>query len=210
MTLGVSMVGHMRWGLNGIFKLAESDGLINRNPAAQLRIPKNCKPGRSVRPLSEEEVNEYLGVLDLQERLMARLAIFEGLRGPGEILALRWGAFEQEFVWVRERVYQGKFDVPKNGKVRDAALSDGTKEDLEELRSLARSTAADAFVFPSENPVSPLDMGTFGTGHSARVLRKSAWNGQRFRFSERLTPHSRISTRWMRRSRPISGDMGWG
>lgn len=59
--------------------------------------------------MTAEEVNRYLGVLDLRERLMARLAIFAGLR-PGEILALRWGGLE-----------------------------------------------SDAFVFPSENPGSPLD-----------------------------------------------------
>ena len=82
MKLGRSMVGHMRWHLNGIFKLAMSDGLIDHNPAAELRIPKHCKPGRNVRPLTEDEVNDFLGVLALQERLMARLAIFEGLAGP--------------------------------------------------------------------------------------------------------------------------------
>jgi len=59
----------------------------------------------------------------------------------------------------RRTVYQGRLGPPKNGKPRDPALSDGTVRDLAVWRRLAKSTAADAFVFPSENPSSPLDMG---------------------------------------------------
>jgi hypothetical protein len=42
---GKSLVGHLRWFLNAIFKLAMSDGLIINNPAAMLNIPKKCQPG---------------------------------------------------------------------------------------------------------------------------------------------------------------------
>ena len=68
-----SLVSHLRWFLSGIFRLAVSDGLIMSNPAAELRIPKKCKDGRGLRPLSEEEVNIYLNVFDLRERLIVRL-----------------------------------------------------------------------------------------------------------------------------------------
>jgi integrase len=109
-----------------------------------------------MRAMTEDEVNGYLEVLDLRERLIARLAIFEGLR-PGEILALRWGSFDGECFRITERVYEGHLDTPKSGKAREAAMSNGTIEDLEEWRGLARSTASGAFVFPSENPAAPLD-----------------------------------------------------
>ena len=66
--LSSSVVSHLRWFLNGIFKLALSDGLVLNNPAAELRIPRKCQPGRAMRPLTEEEVNEIPG----------------GLRPPGE------------------------------------------------------------------------------------------------------------------------------
>jgi integrase len=155
--LSRSMVAHLRWNLNGIFKLAMSDGLIDHNPAQELRIPKNCKAGRDARPMNEQEVNQFLGVLDVRERLMARLAIYEGLR-PGEILALTWGAFYSDAVAIRQRIYQGRLDTPKSGKPREAALSDGTRADIRTWRKMAVSTAADAYVFPSENPASPLDM----------------------------------------------------
>jgi integrase len=158
LVLSESMVAHFRWHLNGIFKLAVSDGLLEHNPAAELRVPKNCQPGRIMRPLTECEVIQYLGVLDLRDRLMARLAIFEGLR-PGELLALRWGSLDGDAFIIRERIYQGKLNTPKNGRSREAVLSDGTIDDLRVWRQMALSTEADAFVFPSENPTSPLDMG---------------------------------------------------
>src|ERR1035437_8062224 len=84
--LSGSVVAHLRWFLNAVFKLAMSDGLMLNNPAAELRIPRKCQPGRAMRPLTEEEVNIYLEALDLREKLIARFAIFEGMR-PGEILA---------------------------------------------------------------------------------------------------------------------------
>jgi len=73
--LSSSVVSHLRWFLSGIFKLALSDGLVPSNPAAELMIPRKCQPGRAVRPLTEEEVNQYLEVLDLREKLIAKLAI---------------------------------------------------------------------------------------------------------------------------------------
>ena len=171
--LGRSMVAHLRWHLNAVYKLAVSDGLLDHNPAAELRIPKRCKGGRLRRPLTEDEVNEYLGVLDLPERLLARFTLIDGLRGPGENLALRRGCFvDEDIVLVRERVYQGKFDTPKSGKPREAALSPETVADLRAWRSRARSTAADSLVFPSENPASPVDMGNLWERSFAPRLRK--------------------------------------
>lgn len=150
-----SVVAHLRWFLNAIFKLAMSDGVLLSNPAAELRIPKRCQPGRELRPLTEEEVNNYLEAFDLRERLIARLAVFEGMR-PGEILALRWKAVSGDRVRVEQRVYRGVLDTPKNGKSRDGALSDGTLALLKEWAELAQDPNPDGFVFPSEKLTTPL------------------------------------------------------
>jgi integrase len=154
-TLAKSVVAHIRWYLNAIFKLAVSDGILTNNPAAELRVPTRCKNGRTIRALTEEEVIEYLEALESRERLMARLAIFEGLR-PGEILALRWGSVEGEVMKIRERVYEGNFDTPKSGRSRESALSDGTMSALQIWRDSAVSLEPDAFVFPSENLRTPM------------------------------------------------------
>jgi integrase len=155
--LSSSPVAHLRWFLSGIFKLAMSDGLMLNNPAAELRIPRKCQPGRDLRPLTEEEVNEYLEVFDLREKLIARLAIFEGMR-PGEILALRWKSVADEVIRVVERVYKRVFNTPKNGKTREGAMSDGTLELLKEWAGLAQDPSPDGLVFPSEKVVTPLSL----------------------------------------------------
>jgi integrase len=153
--LSSSPVAHLRWFLSAIFKLALSDGLVLNNPAAELRIPKKCQPGRTMRPLSKEEVNQYLEVFDLRERLIARFAIFEGMR-PGEIFALRWKSVRDEIIRVEQRVYKGLLDTPKNGKTREGAMSDGTVLLLNHWANLAQDPSSDGFVFQSENLSTPL------------------------------------------------------
>jgi len=157
LVLSSSPVAHLRWFLNAIFKLAASDGLMLNNPAAELKIPRKCQPGRAMRPLTEEEVNTYLEVFDLREKLIVRLAIFEGMR-PGEILALRWKSVAGEMIRVEERVYKRVFNTPKNGKTREGAMSDGTLELLKKWAELAQDPSPDGFVFPSEKIVTPLSL----------------------------------------------------
>jgi integrase len=108
-----------------------------------------------MRPLTEEEVMEYLEVFDLREELISRLAIYEGMR-PGEILALRWRVVGLRAISVEQRVYTRVFDTPKNGKVREIAISDGTSELLKEWRNLAEDPSPEGFVFPSETLTTPL------------------------------------------------------
>lgn len=153
--LSSSPVKHLRWFLNANFKLAVSDGLLLNNPAAELRIPKKCRPGRTLRPLTEEEVHGYLEVFGLRERLIARLAIFESMR-PGEILALRWKCIVGDEIRVEQRVYMHVLNTPKNGKTREGAMTDGTLALLNEWADLAQEPSPDGFVFPSETISTPL------------------------------------------------------
>ena len=125
-----------------------SEGILRNNPAAELRVPTRCRNGRTKRALTGEEVVQYLDTLDSRERLMARLAIFEGLR-PGEILALQWGSVDGEIMRIRERVYEGNLDTPKSGRSRESALSDGTMSALRVWRDAAICSEPDAFMFPS-------------------------------------------------------------
>ena len=108
-----------------------------------------------MRPLTEEEVNQYLEVFDLREKLVSRLAIFEGMR-PGEITALQWKSVTGEAIRVVQRVYRGSLGTPKNGKVREGAISEGTVRLLEEWGELAPDPSPDGFVFPSEKLTTPL------------------------------------------------------
>lgn len=150
-----SVVSHLRWFLNAIFKLAHSDGYVSVNPAAELHIPASCRSTEPPRPLSTGEVRLYLDALDLREQIIARLAIVEGMR-PGEILALRWGNILPRSIRVDARVYRGRIDTPKSGKPREIALSDGTRALLDRWREQSILDAPEAPVFPSEKLDTPL------------------------------------------------------
>jgi integrase len=169
--LSSSVVAHLRWFLSAIFKLALSDGLVLSNPATELRIPRKCQPGRTMRPLAEREVNQYLEVFDLRERLIARLAIFEGMR-PGEILALRWKSVCDETIRVEQRVYKRVLDTPKNGKAREAAMSDGTAILLKDWADLAQNPSPEGFIFTSENLSTPLSPDNVWRRHMKPRLEK--------------------------------------
>jgi integrase len=100
-------------------------------------------------------VNKYLNTFGLREKLIARLAIFEGMR-PGEIFALRWKSVAGQVLRVEQRVYKRILNTPKNGKTREGAISDGTGELLQQWSHLVPNTEAEAFVFSSEAGTTPL------------------------------------------------------
>lgn len=151
-----STVKHLRWELNDIFKLAAADGLMQSNPAAELRVDEDaCQPGKETRPLTIEQAQKYLEALDLRERLAARLALVEGMR-PGELLALRWSRIDADIADVSKRIYAGRFGPPKNRKKRDCAISEGTLELLKEWRRLCGNVQPEDLIFASENPEKPI------------------------------------------------------
>jgi len=147
-----SVVAHLRWHLNVIFRLAVADGFAKVNPAEALVTPA-CKPSGEKRVMTEEQVREALRLLDIRERLVFRMAVFEGMR-PGEILAVRIGKVQGNSVLVDQRVYAGKLDTPKGRKgkrtSRVVALSPGTMSELETWKTLLPSLDGEAFLFPSE------------------------------------------------------------
>ena len=42
--LSDSVVKHLRWDLRSIFRLAENEGVVDRNPADSLVVPRHCRP----------------------------------------------------------------------------------------------------------------------------------------------------------------------
>jgi hypothetical protein len=78
-----------------------------------------------MRALIVEEVNNYLEVFDLREKLITRLADFrrDALgRDPGAQMEVGAG----ETITVAERVYKRVLNTLQNGKTREGAISDGT------------------------------------------------------------------------------------
>ena len=153
-----SIVDHLRWDLNSIFKMAVSDGCIDFNPAAAL-FTGECKPQPEKRILTAEQIRLALGVLLTRERLIFRLAVFEGMR-PGEILAIQVRHLHDKWISVEQRVYKGKLDTPKGRKGKNTSrkigLSPGTVAELAQWKTMLLDRTPEGFVFASERNT-PLD-----------------------------------------------------
>lgn len=154
-TLSFSVVDHLRWDLKQIFDMAVAEGYLQRNPAAMLFTPRECK--RAVaRVMTVEDVRRMFRVLDVRERLVAKLALLAGMR-PGEIFALKWSRLDSGYADIRQRIYRGDVDSPKSVRsVRLAALSDGLLMSINQWRAISLDTRADVWVFPSEKFTTPL------------------------------------------------------
>ena len=135
--------------------MAVAEGFLLRNPAKLLFTPREC-PRPATKIMTIEEVRKVLGVLDVREQLIARLAVIAGMR-PGEIFALTWQRLEAEYADIQQRVYRGDIDSPKSSySVRWAALSDGLLSSIREWREIALDPSPTALVFPSEKLTTPL------------------------------------------------------
>ena len=147
--LSRSVVSHLRWDLNAVFKMAAEDTLVQGNPAGSLVTPKYAQ-NLIKRTMSKEQVQQASSAFDLRERIVFLLAVLVGMR-PGEIFALRWGRVDAKMIEVAERVYRGLPDEPKTerGK-RQAALPPDLASDIDRWREICVDTSPGALVFPSE------------------------------------------------------------
>ena len=128
--------------------------------------------------MTVEEVRRLFSVLDVRERLIARLARLAGMR-PGEIFGLKWARLEADYADIQQRVYRGNVDSPKSVRsVRHAALSDGLVVSIEEWRAVSLDTDADAWVFPSESLTTPLAKDNCWRRSCCQSSGRSVWVGQ--------------------------------
>lgn len=153
--LSQSVVAHLRWDLRQIFRLALADGIIDKNPAEVLVIPK--AKHKLSRGMSIPEVRLILSALQVPNLLIAKLATITGMR-PGEILGLQWRHIQPGRIVVEQRIYRRKIDTPKSHKShREAAITKSTEHLLALWRSKLPPTGPEDWVFPSDNMRTPLD-----------------------------------------------------
>ena len=157
-------VNHLRWDMKQIFEYAVSNGVLLRNPAAELFTPRECA-NKEVRVMTLDQVNLGLTVLPLRERLIYKLAVIAGMR-PGEIVALKRKSINGISADIRHRIYNGELDSPKSAKsVRQAALADSILDELREWLRQVPDTGPDTWLFPSENLKTPISRDNLLTRH---------------------------------------------
>lgn len=164
--LSFSTASHLRWDLKQIFDVALSEGIVTKNPALMLFVPKNCK--KTIRlTMTLADVRLAIHGLDLRERIVFKLATVAGLR-PGEIFGLRRRNALTGILDIQERVYRGEVDTPKTDRgVRSVALAETLREDLE----LWLAETSGEWLFQSERGT-PLSKDNFMARHLRPALEK--------------------------------------
>jgi integrase len=163
--LSFSTAAHLRWDLKQMFDLAASEGLVTKNPAIMLFVPKGCpKPTRL--KMSIQEVRLAIGGLELRERLIFKLATVAGMR-PGEIFGLRRARVIDQVVDIQQGIYRRKIGTPKTEKsVRQVAIAATLREDIDAWLTSSLG-GADAWLFPSERLTTPISK----DNHMSRFMR---------------------------------------
>ena len=155
-SLSQSGVDHLRFRLRSIFGLAVSEFVVDRNPATTLFTPRDCQPDRERRVMTIDQAQRMIRALNARERLIARLATWEGMR-PGEILALQVGDIQAESVLVQRRLYKHNLDTPKTKRsVREVALTKGTISALIAWLDRVEVKGGEAWLFPNESLDKPI------------------------------------------------------
>ena len=151
----LSVVCHLRWDLNAIFRRAKAKGYLQINPAELLFTPKEVKrPVQDV--MTWQHVRSLFSVLETRELVVCMLATIAGMR-PGEIFGLNWRHVGEDQINIEQRLYRGQIDSPKSPKSkRSVALSEGLQSVLAEWRAMCGNPGPEDWVFPSETGKTPL------------------------------------------------------
>jgi integrase len=169
--LSYSTVAHLRWDLRQIFRMAVSEGYIERNPAELLFIPKEATRAET-RRMTLEEVRRFFAVLDLRERAIGGLAVLAGLR-PGEIFALTRSRAEANYASIQQRVYRGEIGTPKTFKSRrSASLGDQLSVWIRQWIEMLPDGDPDGWLFPSEKGTTPVAKDNVWRGHFVPRLKE--------------------------------------
>lgn len=135
--------------------MAVAEGYLRKNPATLLFTPRYARRP-APRIMTVDQVRQLFQILDVRERLIAKLAVLAGMR-PGEIFVLKWSRLEADYADIQQRIYRGDIDTPKSARsVRFAALSEGVLATIDEWRALSVDNSPEAWVAPSERLTTPV------------------------------------------------------
>ncbi len=132
--------------LRHVLNLAVRDGKLERNPFLQVSLPK--VPKGCTRFLSLEEERALCEQIGATYAPWIRFAVLTGLR-RGEQLRLKWGDIDQERGLITLR-------TTKSGHTKYVHLSQEAQAVIEALNG-----NGSVWVFPSQNPDTPIDPNNF-------------------------------------------------
>jgi integrase len=175
--LSDSSIANASVPLRAMFQTAVREGLLRYNPTANLALPHRPKiqeeEDEEVRPLSRQQLTDFLELVNPRHRLLFELLGSCGLR-VSEAIGLRWRDLQLDgsrpHLHVRRAIVRKRVEPPKtrHGK-RQVPLSVDLVQQLRTRRAESDWPGADDLVFPSTTGT-PLDPDNV----RARVLKPVA------------------------------------
>ena len=204
--LSFSAVDHLRWDLRAIFNLAVEDGYVQRNAAGSLCTPKGAAHAEK-RTTEKSDVLKAIGLLELRDRLIFKLATLCGAR-PGEILALQWKHVHENYAEICQRVYHGALDSPKTRRsIRKIAFPPGVAADFNAWKEICPDIRPEVWVFPSEK-ATPLSLGNIWRRNIRPALARAGLDWANFQVMRRT--HSTLDHKVGADPKVVADQMGHG
>lgn len=180
-TQSVATARHALGVLRRVFDYAVRDGVIQRNPAAGIRLSK--VQGNDPRPLTHDELWRLAEVADAaRDRLLVLVAGYCGLRW-GELAALRWSDVDLKSRTLRvvraysEEAPRGELSPVKNHQARTVPVPEIVSGELAAYKALQPQNE---LVFPSAS----------GTPLRNRNWRRDVFDPAVEALGLRITPHN--------------------
>lgn len=144
MATQVNSVMDFKIQANQVFKYAEREGYINKNPMASVVIPKKeedfLAEDEKINFWTKEQINKFLTLakkeMDRQDFVMFYLLLYTGMR-KGELLALEWDDidFSQQSILIRQTLFfKDKKEVMQKVKTYQARTIHIDEDTLKSLR----------------------------------------------------------------------------
>ena len=102
-------------------------------------------------------------------------------------------ALDGDVIRVTQRLYKRVLNTPKNGKIREAVMSEGTLSHMRDWAALAQDPAPDGFPFPSEKLSTPLSLDNLWRRCMMPKLKLAGFDWATFQVLRKT--NARLSTR---------------
>jgi integrase len=149
--VGVATVRRILVVLGAMFRFAEEQEMVNRNPVRSVRKPRSNGRQHEIVALSPAQVEALRSELRLhRDRTIVSMLCYVGLR-PGELLHLRWRGLNEDRLYVRGSISNGVEKTTKTGKTRTVKLLSPVVQDLREWTIACGRPGDSELIFPMQD-----------------------------------------------------------
>lgn len=141
--------------IRSLMKYAMREQYIEKNPMDLVEVPKGIKT--DIHPLSMDEVQRFLSVVDIHYKNFFIVAFFTGMRF-GEMSALKWRNidFQRNIIHVKETRVDGEETTPKTaGSIRELNMLPPVFNALNDQHKSTGTKSDYVFLNKHDKPVQP-------------------------------------------------------